>query len=144
MTIGVPVLDVAGVGADDVDRRFHRVHGGQCLRQGGADAEPVDRDRFLEALAQRRGGVGVEPVELAADPAFLRCGKVADDVLGLMGAYEEIFISTIMWSDGLCGCPQDVLIFGLFRPAGEVSNSHNRGAENIGGFLSKCSPEGRQ
>ena len=73
----------------------------------GADAEPVDGDGLLEALAQRGGGVGVEPVELAgqlvergaglggvglgpsgrepaADPALLRGGQVADDVLGLM------------------------------------------------------------
>src|SRR4051794_12655236 len=95
--------------SDDVDRRLDRVRCGERLRQRGADAEPVDRDGLLEALTQRPRRVGVEPIqlagelvepgagldgvrfgprppELAADPALLRGGEIADDVLGLMAA----------------------------------------------------------
>src|SRR3954453_18626382 len=51
----LPTLDVATDAADRLDHRLTWVRRGQRALQAAADFEPRDRQRLLEAFAQRRG-----------------------------------------------------------------------------------------
>jgi len=58
-------LNVAAGRAADADHRLDRVRRGERLPELLIDAEALQRDRLLKALAQRRGGAGVGVLELA-------------------------------------------------------------------------------
>jgi hypothetical protein len=56
--LAVPVLDVAAGAADALDHRLARIRGLQRALQRSGDPRAGEGERFLQALAQRRGGAG--------------------------------------------------------------------------------------
>src|SRR6266571_6720954 len=62
-----PALDVALGAADDLDHRLARIRRLERALQVAADVEPGERERLLQAFAQRAGGAGVAAVELAGE-----------------------------------------------------------------------------
>ena len=66
-----PPLDVAGHFARDGDHRLDRVGGLERLQQVAAQAEPGDRERFLQSLQQAGGGTGMFDVQLLDQRAEL-------------------------------------------------------------------------
>jgi hypothetical protein len=63
----LPVLDVARGAADDRDHRLDRVRAGERAPELLMDAQTLQRDRLLEALAQRRRRPGMRPGQLAGE-----------------------------------------------------------------------------
>src|SRR3954451_21393539 len=59
-----PALDVVLGVADRREHRLDRVGAGQRPQQRAGDAEARDGERFLEALLERAGGVGVDAIQL--------------------------------------------------------------------------------
>src|SRR3954469_17929685 len=55
----LPALDVVRGAAGGLDLRLARVRGGERALEPAANAEPCDRQRFLEAFAQPRGRPGM-------------------------------------------------------------------------------------
>src|SRR6266550_3982897 len=66
-----PALDVALGATDDLDHRLAGVRALERSFERAADAESGERQRFLDAFAQRAGRAGIRSVELAGEPAQL-------------------------------------------------------------------------
>ena len=77
----LPALHVALGVADDLDHALARVRRAQRLGELAGDPEPHQRQRVLEAFAQRAGGVGPGPVEL--------CGEQLEPLLGELGVGQR-------------------------------------------------------
>ena len=77
----LPALHVALRVPDDLDHRLARVRGAERLGERPADPEPHQRQRVVQPLAQRAGGVGPGAVEFG--------GELLEALLGEVGIGER-------------------------------------------------------